>query len=429
MSTLTAAQQAKQASFLLASLASDKKNQALQNIARRLQKSRQEILQHNQKDEEAAKKNNLAPALLQRLVLTLSKIDEMIKGVSELVSFPEPVGKILSKTELDKGLVLSQVTCPLGVIGIIFEARPEVLIQIACLALKSGNAVILKGGKEALHSNRFFFQVLAEETASLLPQGWIQLLETRDEVKELLDLSEYVDLIIPRGSYQLVRHIQKNTAIPVLGHAEGLCHIYVDKDANLPMAEKIILDAKVQYPAVCNSVETILVHQDLAPRWLVSLINLLQYHKVKIKVDATSIPYYQLQGVSPATPQDWRTEYSDLIINIKIIPNIAQAITHINTYGSKHTDAIITDDQAAADTFFKQVDSSCVFWNCSTRFSDGYRFGKGAEVGISTGKIHARGPVGIEGLLIYKYLLEGHGQLVAQYSGAQARPFLHRREL
>jgi glutamate-5-semialdehyde dehydrogenase len=337
----------------------------------------------------------------------------------------DPIGRTLYAMELDKGLELYKVSCPIGVIGAVFEARPDVLPQLSALCLKSGNAVILKGGKEARRSNEAFFKLVRDTTERAgIPRGWIQLIEARREVKELLKLDDYIDLLVPRGSKEFVRYIQANTRIPVLGHAEGVCHIYVDARADLQKALDICYDAKVQYPAVCNAVEKVLVHRAVAGDFLPRLAE--RYREAGVEMRGCEQTRRILPWIKRATEGDWRAEYLDLIIAIKIVDSVDEAIDHINAYGSKHTDAIVTEDGKTALRFLTGVDSSSVILNASTRFSDGYRYGLGAEVGIATGKIHARGPVGLEGLTTSKYYLLGDGQIVATYLGPRAKPFVHK---
>ncbi|MBC7218533.1 MAG: glutamate-5-semialdehyde dehydrogenase [Hadesarchaea archaeon] len=420
---------ARRAALKLANVTTGVKNSALLKIASAILESKESILEANAEDLRAAekllKRGRITSALLQRLKLSEDKLKDIVKMIRSVAELDDPVGRTLYAVELDRGLELYKVSCPIGVIGAIFEARPDVLPQISSLCLKSGNAVVLKGGSEARRSNEAFFRVIkgASESAGI-PTGWIQLIEARREVRELLRLDDFIDLLVPRGSREFVRYIQENTRIPVLGHAEGLCHIYVDADADIDKALKICYDAKVQYPAVCNAVETILVHSRIAERFLRPLGKLYSEAGVEIRGDERVRKI--LPSAKRATERDWRTEYLDLIISIKVVDSIQEAIDHINTYGSKHTDAIITEDRKSARLFLTAVDSSSVMLNASTRFSDGYRYGLGAEVGISTGKIHARGPVGLEGLTTSKYYLLGDGHVVADYLGSKAKPFTHR---
>ena len=320
--------------------------------------------------------------------------------------------------------MLKRVACPLGVLGVIFEARPEALIQITSLAIKSGNGVILKGGKEATRSCQVLTQVIQDalRQTAVSPQA-INLLNTREEIRGLLALDQYIDLIIPRGSNEFVQYIQQNTHIPVLGHADGICHLYLDRQADLTKAIAVTVDAKTHYPAACNAIETLLIHEAIAAEFLPPIAKALREKGVSLRGDVVT---QALIDCDPATETDWRTEYSDLILSIKIVPSLQTAIDHINTYGSKHTDGIITEDPQAAEQFFAQVDAAGVYHNCSTRFADGFRYGFGAEVGISTQKMPPRGPVGLEGLVTYKYQLLGVGQIAATYSGEGAKPFLHK---
>ena len=349
----------------------------------------------------------------------------MVKGIEDLISFPEPVGRTLAATELDAGLELYKVSCPIGVIGVIFESRPDALVQISALCLKSGNAVLLKGGSEAVRTNKILAEIItAASVQAGVPAGWLGLLETRQDVKEMLACDNYIDLIIPRGSNAFVRYIMENTTIPVLGHADGICHVYVDAEADPEMAVKVVVDAKCQYVAVCNALETLLVDKAIALRFLPELAVALAAKNVEIRGCAVTAGIIE---VKPAVEEDWATEYLDYILSIKVVSGLEEAITHINRYGSGHTDAIVTADPAKAARFLNYVDSGNVFWNCSTRLSDGYKYGLGAEVGISTNKIHARGPVGIEGLLIYKWKLIGSGNTAADYTGAGGKKFIHRK--
>jgi len=426
------AKRARIASLKLANVATEEKNKALLRIADSIADNRERILAANAKDVEeaevAVEEGKLSKPLLERLKLDDAKIEEMIKSVRDVAKLDDPVGKTLSAIELDDGLELFQVSCPIGVIGAIFESRPDVLVQISSLCLKTGNAVLLKGGSEAHNSNAALFHVVKDATAgSEIPDGWIQLLETREDVREMLRLDEYIDLVVPRGSEQFVRYIQDNTSIMVLGHSEGICHVYVDRDADLNMALEICYDAKVQYPAVCNAMETLLVDSAIAEEFLPQMAARYKEAGVEIRGCPETLRILGDMGIKPASDADWRTEYNDLVISIRVVNGVDDAIEHINRYGSGHTDAIVTSNDDTARKFLKFVDSSSVMHNASTRFSDGFRYGKGAEVGISTNKVHARGPVGLEGLVIYKYLLLGNGHVVAPYIGRGARQFTHRR--
>ncbi len=418
------AKRAKAASTPLSDTSVELRNRALLAMAEALRVHSAEIGEANGRDLEASR--DLGDALQKRLVFDEKKLRGVVDGLEALASLPDPLGRVLTRTELAEGLHLRRVTCPIGVIGIIFEARPDALVQISSLCLKSGNAVLLKGGKEALHTNRILAEVIRNATEAVgLPGDWIQLLETREEVNGMLRLNEYIDLIVPRGSNSFVKYIMENTTIPVLGHSAGLCHLFLDASANLEKAVAIAVDAKTQAPATCNTVETLLVHKDAASRLLPAVCDALRNAGVELRGDEMSRSL--VTWMKPATEEDWSTEYLALILSVKVVDDLAAAIAHINCFGSHHTDAIVTEDAAAAELFQRRVDSADVFWNASTRFADGYRFGLGAEVGISTSKIHARGPVGLEGLTIYKWLLSGQGDTVAPFADGR-RAFTHRQE-
>lgn len=418
------AKRAKAASTPLSDTSVELRNRALLAMAEALRMHSAEIGEANRRDLEASR--DLGDALQKRLVFDEKKLRGVVDGLEALASLPDPLGRVLTRTELAEGLHLRRVTCPIGVIGIIFEARPDALVQISSLCLKSGNAVLLKGGKEALHTNRILAEVIRNATEAVgLPGDWIQLLETREEVNGMLRLNEYIDLIVPRGSNSFVKYIMENTTIPVLGHSAGLCHLFLDASANLEKAVAIAVDAKTQAPATCNTVETLLVHKDAASRLLPAVCDALRNAGVELRGDEMSRSL--VTWMKPATEEDWSTEYLALILSVKVVDDLAAAIAHINRFGSHHTDAIVTEDASAAELFQRRVDSADVFWNASTRFADGYRFGLGAEVGISTSKIHARGPVGLEGLTIYKWLLSGQGDTVAPFADGR-RAFTHRQE-
>ncbi|MBW2980057.1 glutamate-5-semialdehyde dehydrogenase [Candidatus Woesearchaeota archaeon] len=427
MTATKQAKEANQAAIKLASAETKAKNEALKRIANALKKNKKKIISENKKDLAYAEKINLKNSLIKRLKVDGSKLKEMFENVKSVAKLEDPVGKTLSAIELDKGLELYKVSCPIGVIGIIFESRPDALVQISSLCLKSGNAVILKGGSEAKNTNRILFNIIKKETERLVPKGWIQLIETREAVKETLKLDDYIDLLVPRGSNKFVKYIQDNTRIPVLGHASGICHVYVDKDADMNKAMKIAFDAKCQYPAVCNAMETLLVHKAIAKKFLDKMVRKYFNAGVELRLDEKSSKIIKIENdlTKKATEKDWETEYNDMILSVKVVNDLNEAINHINRYGSRHTDAIITKNKKTAKRFMDLVDSSSVMVNCSTRFSDGYRYGLGAEVGISTNKIHARGPVGLEGLMIYKYKLLGKGHIVADYSGKKR--FTHKK--
>jgi glutamate-5-semialdehyde dehydrogenase len=416
--------QAKQAAIQLAAVGSAQKNEALAEISRALTHRAADIISANRADLMRSETEKLSAPLLKRLRFDEDKIKEARDGLASLIKLADPVGVTLSAMELDEGLELYKVSCPIGVIGVIFESRPDALVQISSLCLKSGNAVLLKGGSEAAETNRILAEVIAAagEKAGI-PTGWLALLETRADVAEMLRLNDSIDLIVPRGSNAFVQHIMENTRIPVLGHADGICHVYVDKEADLAMAVRVVVDSKCQYVAVCNAAETLLVHKEIATDFLPRIKAVLEEKGVGIRgCEETR----KLIDVIPATDEDWRTEYLDLILSVKVVAGLEEAIAHINHYGSGHTDVIVTADRDRAVRFMDTVDAADVFLNCSSRFSDGFRYGLGAEVGISTSKIHARGPVGMEGLVIYKWRLIGNGHIVADYAGADAKPFTHR---
>ncbi|MCX7986039.1 MAG: glutamate-5-semialdehyde dehydrogenase [Bacteroidales bacterium] len=422
--TTEQAKQAKEASVKLSALSTETKNKALQEIAKALLDNLNAIVDANNKDIEISKANNLSAPLLKRLVFDENKIKSTVEGIESLIRLPDPVGETLASTELDEGLELYKVTCPIGVIGVIFESRPDALVQISTLCLKSGNAVLLKGGSEAMHTNRVVAEIIANASHKVgIPEGWIQLLESRTDVNEMLKMDKFIDLIIPRGSNEFVRYIMENSNIPVLGHADGICHVYIDAEADIELALKVAVDSKTQYVAVCNAAETLLVHKDIARKFLPLLKEKLDQFPVELRgCERTRA----IISVGPATEEDWKTEYLDYIWSIRIVDSVFEAIDHINQYGSGHTESIVTTNAHTAKVFMDLCDSGNVFWNASTRFSDGYRYGLGAEVGISTNKIHARGPVGLEGLVIYKWKLIGNGHTVAEYSSGK-RKFTHRK--
>lgn len=416
------AQGAKQSSFILQTTSGSLRNKALAEIANALRNAGKEIAAANREDMDDAAKAGMPEPLVARLLFDEHKLDETLKGIDELVAMPDAVGKVLEERELDSDLLLRKVTCPIGVIGVIFEARPDALVQIASLCIKSANAVILKGGSEAKKTNEILASVIEKAgKAAGLPDGFISLLTTRTETTEMLRCHEYIDLIVPRGSNEFVRYIMDNSQIPVMGHSDGICHVYVDKAADLAKAAHIVYDSKTQYVAACNAAETLLVHADIAAEAFPKIEEELKKKGVLIKAFGDAEKY--LASAVPATEEDFKTEYLDMVITAKIVDGEKEAIDHINKYGSHHTDSIISEDKEAIAEFFAGVDSAGVYANCSTRFADGYRYGLGAEVGISTGKLHARGPVGIEGLLTYKYLLTGNGNVVEDY--AEGRRSFH----
>jgi len=424
MDIKTLAAQAKDAAIALAALNGSVKDKALDAVAEALLTNKEAIFAANQEDLARSEKEGLAAPLMKRLKFDDKKLNTVVAGIRDLTAMDDPVGVTQRATELDAGLTLYRVSCPIGVIGMIFESRPDALVQISSLCLKSGNAVLLKGGSEAKETNRALYTLIKEASEGAgLPAGWIQLLETRQDVAEMLGLDEYIDLIIPRGSNSFVRHIMDNSNIPVMGHADGICHVYVDQGADIAMAVDIAVDAKTQYVAVCNALETLLVHESIAKDYLPRMkeameakgVELVGCEKTRAVID-----------VPAATKADWDTEYLSLKLSVKVVDSLETAIDHINRHGSGHTDSIVTPDEDAARRFLSLVDAANVFWNCSTRFSDGYVFGLGAEVGIATGKLHARGPVGMEGLLIYKYKLLGSGQTIEPYSTGE-KHYTHRK--
>ena len=422
-SLIEIAQKTRLAAGKLAVLSTEARNNALEAVAQALEVAKPEILAANETDLKAAEENSIAPALYARLKLGETKLQAAIAGVRDVAQLDDPVGVNQIHRELDEGLILKRVTCPLGVLGIIFEARPEALIQITSLAIKSGNGVILKGGTEAINSCQILTKVIRQalESTEVDPAA-VQLLTTREEIKQLLELDRYVDLIIPRGSNSFVQYVQDNTRIPVLGHADGICHLYLDKAAEINQAIKITVDAKTHYPAACNAIETLLVHQDIAEKFLPQIAAALEAEGVQLRGDEAT---RKIIDATPAQEHDWQTEYSDLILAIKIVDSVDTAIAHINQYGSKHTDAIVTEDRQTAVMFQDRVDAAGVYHNCSTRFADGFRYGFGAEVGISTQQMPPRGPVGLEGLVTYKYQLTGNGHIASTYTGLDAKPFTH----
>lgn len=422
---LPIAERTRQAAQQLAILPTADKNQAIAAIAAALEDHAEEILAANRKDCEAAVSNQLAKPLYGRLKLDAPKLQGAISGVRDVAQLPDPVGTVQIYRELDTGLELQRIAAPLGVLGVIFESRPDAVMQIASLAVKSGNGVILKGGREALHSCQALVKAIRSglEQAGVDPDT-VQLLTTREETRALLSLEGHVDLIIPRGSNSFVRFVQDNTRIPVLGHADGICHLFVDAAADLEKAIAIAIDAKTDYPSACNSIETLLVHRAIATQALPPLADALRQRGVELRGD--SMVQSLVADVVPATEEDWATEYSDLVLSIRVVESIEEAIAHINTYGSRHTDAIVTEALETAGVFRSQVNAAGVFHNCSTRFADGFRYGFGAEVGISTQTMPPRGPVGLEGLVTYKYHLVGDGHVAASYSGVDAKPFTHK---
>ena len=404
-------------SFVLASLAEETRNAALDAVASALEKNKEAIFEANLKDLAAAEEMSLPAPIVNRLKFDAHKLQTCITGINDLVDLEDPLFKTLLNRELDNGLVLTKTTCPIGVIGVIFESRPDALVQIAALCMKSGNCAVLKGGSEAKNTNRVLFETIYEAAVGAgLPEGFAVLIEDRAEIGELLKCHDYVDLLIPRGSNEFVQYIMDNSKIPVMGHADGICHIYVDGAADIDKAIPIIIDSKTQYVAACNTAETLLVHKDIADL-IIPLLADASGDKISYRCDVRSMGLIRCEE---ATEEDFKTEYLDYILSVKVVDNIDEAIDHINRYGSHHTDCIITEDKDSAEKFMALVDSAGVYQNCSTRFADGFRYGFGAEVGISTGKIHARGPVGLDGLVTYKYKLVGEGHIVADYANGNA---------
>lgn len=424
------AQNAKLASYTLSSLNREIKDKALYKIAQIIEANKDKILKENHKDLTAAAKmlesGEINASTFNRLKLDDNKLRDMIQGIKDVAKLDDPVNKKLWATKLDEGLELFRISCPIGVIGVIFEARPDVIPQIASLAVKSANAVLLKGGKESANTNIILAQLINQALDSVpeFPKGTINLLLTRDDVNEMLTMDRYIDLIIPRGGNSLVKYIQENTKIPVLGHAAGVCHIYADETLDMDKAVSVCVDAKTQYPSACNAVETILINKNILEKFLPKLVENLESAGVKIKADEDCRKL--IKHLEAADKEDWAAEYGDKTVSIKSVKDIFDAIAHINIYGSGHTDCILSSNPGKIELFMNLVDSAGVFANASTRFADGFRYGLGAEVGISTNKTHARGPVGLEGLTIYKYKLYGSNQIVSEYCEGK-KQFKHER--
>ncbi|KAJ3179057.1 hypothetical protein HDU85_005012 [Gaertneriomyces sp. JEL0708] len=437
------AKEAKLAALLLQSASNDQKNIALQRFHDILKERKNDILAANQLDLEAAKaeveQGTLSSSLFSRLALTEEKYSALLQGVLDVARLADPTGRVTLATHLDKNLDLFRISCPVGVLLIIFEARPEVVVQISCLAIKSGNAVILKGGKEASHSNKALYQALqyalstlTEDVKHTIAPAAVSLVSTRSQINSLLSQDAYIDLVIPRGSKQLIQYVQSNTRIPVLGHADGICSVYVHEDADLAIAASVVVDSKCNYPAACNAVETLIVHKNALERVLPGVAKALLEKGVELYCDKESLELLQsspdldqyAKSLLASTPESYQTEYLTLALSVLTVASLEEAMTHINTHGSHHTDAIVTASAQTADVFMSRVDSAGVYHNASTRFADGFRYGFGAEIGVSTNKTHARGPVGLEGLVIYKYRLYGKGQGAGDY-GQGKRKFLH----
>lgn len=416
-------------SYKMAALSEDTRNNILAHVKNALIAHKDAIFAANAKDMAAADENGIAASVKKRLKFDEHKLADVTNGIDELIKLPDPVEQTQLKRELDEGLVLQRVTCPIGVIGIIFEARPDALVQISSLCIKSGNCAVLKGGKETANTNKALFDVIySTAVANGAPEGCMLQASQHNEIDELLSCNKSVDLLIPRGSNAFVQYIMNNTKIPVMGHADGICHTYIDKDADIEKAIPIIIDAKTQYTAACNATETLLIHRDVANDMLPVMAKALKEHGVRLRGTAEAAEIInQAERNMHGQPgsrtsceimgdDDFNTEYLDLILSVKIVNDVQEAISHINHFGSHHTDCIVTENADTAALFMQLVDSAGVYQNCSTRFADGFRYGFGAEVGISTSKIHARGPVGLEGLVTYKYKLYGHGQIVDDYA-------------
>ena len=406
------ASRARNSFYRISVSSSEQRNEVLHLLARLLDENRDRIFDANRNDIAEAEKSSLAAPLLHRLTFGEEKLTQMIRGLQALADLPDPINRTLVSTEIADALKLYRVSCPIGVIGVIFESRPDALIQISSLCIKSGNAVLLKGGHEALFTNQVLCDLVrkALENASL-PADTAQLLETREDVAQMLKEDTLIDLIIPRGSNNFVRYIMDNSRIPVLGHSDGICHVYVDQYADLETALKVSVDSKIQNVSVCNAMETLLVHRDVAARFLPDASRLFAEAGVELRGDNATA---EIIACKPADVSDWSTEYLDYILSVKIVSSLQEAIEHINTYGSHHTDCIVTEDDETASVFMNMVDSAGVYMNVSTRFADGFVYGLGAEVGISTGKLHARGPMGLEGLTTYKYKLIGNGHTMKE---------------
>ena len=421
---------AKDSTYKLQSLSTDIKNKALLEIADKLEQNKNIIFEANKKDLEYAKKlldeNKISLSMFNRLKLDENKMIDIISGIKDVVKLEDPINKVLLETELDDNLLLKKISCPIGLIAVIFEARPDVISQISSLCIKSSNAVILKGGAEGENTNKAIFNIINETLESIedFPKNSVNLVFTRDDIKELLSMDKYVDLIIPRGGNSLVQYIKSNTNIPVLGHADGICHLYIDESANQEKALKICLDSKAQYPSACNAVETILINKNIANEYLPKLYNLFKENNIKMNGCEEVRKILNQSDIGEV--KEWHLEYGDKEASLKIVENTEEAYNHINKYGSHHTDSIVSENKDNIEKFMTYVDSANVYANTSTRFSDGFRYGFGAEVGISTNKTHARGPVGLEGLTIYKYKLFGSYQIVNDYVTHKAS-FKHKR--
>lgn len=427
------AEAAKRAAHALGTRSGEQRKGAIRAAAKAIEQARPRLLEANAQDLAAASDllagGEINQGTFERLRLTDKKIAEMTQSMLAVADLPDPVGRVLERTELDSGLVLEKMSCPLGVLAIIFEARPDAVTQISALGLKSANAVILKAGREVVRTAKALVEIIRQAlTQAEVAEDAVTLVMGREAAQQLLGMSDLVDMVIPRGSKQLVEFVRANTRIPVLGHAEGICHVYVDAAADPAMALAIIDDAKTDYPAACNAVETVLVHESIATAFLPKLAERLRARQVTLRGCERTRAILANEAVEAVASDGWQHEYSDLVVAVRVVDSIEQAIDHIHSYGSSHTETIVTEDSIAAERFLREVDAAGVFHNASTRFADGYRYGFGAEVGISTSKLHARGPVGVEGLTTYKYVLRGSGQVARDYQGPNARPFTHKRQ-
>ena len=417
--------QSREAFLKLSALTADQRNLALNEFAQFISQNSNYLIAENGKDA-TSQRGQISDSLYQRLKLDAEKISTIVQGTKDIAALPDPIGQILDRTLLDDGLILEKCTVPIGVIAIVFESRPDVIPQILSLALKSGNAVVLKGGKESSHSNHAFMELVGQlgQKLPFLPIGWACLIDSREAFRDLLQFSNYIDLVIPRGSNELVKLVMASTNIPVLGHSEGICSLYVHSSADIAQSIAIAIDAKTQYPAACNAVETLLVDALVAPSFLPEFNKAAQKASVSILgCKATA----EIINCPLASDEDWSTEFGNLTLAVKIVDSLEQAVAHINHFGSHHTDGILASEPGAIEYFLNRVDSASVMANASTRFADGFRYGLGAEVGISTGKIHARGPVGLEGLVTTKYKLRGSGQRVADYTSDGQSDFRHKK--
>lgn len=415
----------KKSAPILAASAMEQRNHALQWIADALEENKEAIFEANKKDMAYAESNGVAQATQKRLKYDEKKLQDSINGVLELKELSDPIGKELMNRQLDDGLILKKITVPIGVIGVIFEARPDAMVQVASLCIKSGNCAILKGGKETANTNRVLFEIIKDAVIKAgLPGECLLQAEQHNEIDELLKCDREVDLLIPRGSNKFVRYIMENTKIPVMGHSSGICHIYVDKDVDKELALSVILDAKKNYPAACNAVETLLIKREIADWFIPQLFEMFEKEDVKIN-GTQEVKDLSGKQIDVMAEDEFAMEYNDMEISIKLVEDVDEAIAHINYFGSHHTDCILTENDETATYFMQMVDSAGVYRNCSTRFADGFRYGFGAEVGISTGKLHARGPVGLDGLVTYKYVLNGKGHIVDDYSSGRKK-FVHK---